>query len=145
MLGGWKIVDAVGLSWYLSGLLGRLAWLPLTTLLDQWDAVSSICISLANQYRLTSAGDEYVLLFVHCDPSLVKIDMFPSSTVLPTLNNDDKKSVIVFASAACLDNCGKGSKVTNLPLLVPPLATSMRFVYLRKIARLEIIWFCLLI
>ena len=56
-------------------------------------------------------------------PSLVKIDMFQSFVGLPTLNNNDEKSVNVSVSTASLDNCGKGSEVTNLPLLVPPLVT----------------------
>ena len=59
--------------------------------------------------------------------------MFTSSAVLPTLSKDDEKSVNVSASAACLDNCGKGSEVMNLPLLVPPLANSTRFVGFRKL------------
>ena len=73
-------------------------------------------------------------------PSLVNIDMFPSSAVSPTLSSDDEKMVDKSASAACLDNCGKGSDVTNSPLLVPPLAPSMRFVGLRRIGRPAIIW-----
>ena len=72
-------------------------------------------------------------------PSLVKIEILPSSAVLPTLNKDDEKSVKVSASAACLDNFAKGSEVTNFPLLVPPLATSTRFVDLRKIGKPAII------
>ena len=42
-------------------------------------------------------------------PSLVEIDMFPSSAVLPTLIKDDEKSVDISASATSLDNCGKRS------------------------------------
>ena len=54
------------------------------------------------------------------------MDTFPSSTVFPTLIKDDGNFSNVSASTYVVESCGKGSRVTYLPLLVPPLATVTR-------------------
>ncbi len=61
-------------------------------------------------------------------PSLVKIDIVPSSAVLPTLINDDGKSWNVSACVAWADSALNGSCVTNVAWLTPPLATPTHLV-----------------
>lgn len=56
-------------------------------------------------------------------PPLVKIDMVPSSAVLPTLMSDVGKSANESACVAMLDSCGMGRRVTYFALLDPPFAT----------------------
>ena len=61
-------------------------------------------------------------------PSLVKIDIVPSSVVLPVLINDDGKSWNVSACVARADSALNGSCVTKFAWLTPPLATPTRLV-----------------
>jgi hypothetical protein len=68
-------------------------------------------------------------------PSFVKIDIVPSSDVLPTLISDLGKSSNESALAARSDNCLNGRRLPCLAVLVPPLATPTRFVDGRKIGR----------
>ena len=56
-------------------------------------------------------------------PSLVKIDIVPSSAVLLTFMSDEGKSANKSACVALLDRSGMGRRVTNLALLEPPFAT----------------------
>ena len=60
--------------------------------------------------------------------SLMKIKMLSSSNAFVVLINDVGNSWDVSASVVCLDSCGNGSCVTNLPLLVLPFAASSRFI-----------------
>ena len=66
-------------------------------------------------------------------PSLVKIEMVPSSEVLPTLINDVGKSSKVSAWFAVGDSCWNGSCVTCFAVLLPPLATPTRLFDRRSI------------
>ena len=68
-------------------------------------------------------------------PSFVKIDIVPSSDVLPTLISELGKSSNESALADRLDNCLNGRQLTCLAVLVPLLATLTRFVDGRKIGR----------
>ena len=68
-------------------------------------------------------------------PSFVKIDIVPSSDVLPTLISELGKSLNESALAAWSDNCLNGRRLTCLAVLVPPLATPTRFVDGRKIGK----------
>jgi hypothetical protein len=38
--------------------------LPISVVLDEWDAVLAMCISCSNEEGFTLASDEYVLFFV---------------------------------------------------------------------------------
>ena len=60
-------------------------------------------------------------------PSLVKMDVLPSSNIFPTLIRDVGKSSNVSASAAFFDSCGKGNLVTYLLLLPPPFPHLLSF------------------
>ena len=86
-----------------------------------------------NEDGVAFACDQHILFFVHVPPSLVKINMLPSSTVFLTLISDIGNFCNVSASAVCLDSCGKGSYMAILPLLVLPLATPTHFVDRRRI------------
>ena len=55
-------------------------------------------------------------------PSLVKMDMLPSSAVLPTLISYVGNSSNVSASSSLVESCSNGSEVTYLPLQSPLLA-----------------------
>ena len=68
-------------------------------------------------------------------PSLLKIEMVPSSEVLPTLMREVGKSLKVSAWAAVGDRCWTGSLVTNCALLVFPLATPTRLLDRQRIGR----------
>ena len=68
-------------------------------------------------------------------PSFVKIDIVPSSDVLPTLMRELGKSSNESALAARSDNCLNGRRLTCLAVLVPPLATPTRLVDGRNIGR----------
>ena len=68
-------------------------------------------------------------------PSLVNMDMVPSSEVLPTLMREVGKLLKVSAWVALLDNFLIGSFVTNWALLVLPLATPTRLVDHRSIGK----------
>ena len=68
-------------------------------------------------------------------PSLVKIDIVPSSAVFPTLIRDVGNSLNVSACLAFGDNDGKGKLVTCFPLLFSPFATMTRLVDGRNIGR----------
>ena len=57
-------------------------------------------------------------------PVFVKMDMVPSSEVLPKLISEVGKLVNVSAVVACFENCGKGSCVTFFALHLPPFTTS---------------------
>ncbi len=57
-------------------------------------------------------------------PSIVKTETVSLSAVLPTLIKEVGKSWNVSACIARAESCRKGSWVTYLALLVPPLATS---------------------
>ena len=67
--------------------------------------------------------------------SLVKIEIVPSSAVLPTLINDDEKLSKVSAWLAFGDSCGNGSWVVCLAMLLQPLATPTRLVERLRIGR----------
>ena len=69
----------------------------------------------------------------------MQMDTFPSSEVFPTLINDDRNSSNVSASAVVVDSCGKGRRVTYLPLLVPTLATATSLCDGRKIGNSNMI------
>ena len=62
---GWQIIDAVGLAKCLASFLGGFARLPLSLLLDEWDAISTIVVPNADEDGFAVACDEYVLLFVN--------------------------------------------------------------------------------
>jgi hypothetical protein len=66
--------------------------------------------------------------FCTVTPSLVNIEMVPSSEVLPTLISDVGKSSKVSAWFAFDDSCWNGSWVTCFAILLPPLATPTRLV-----------------
>lgn len=66
-------------------------------------------------------------------PSLVKIEIVPSSAVLPTLINEVGKSLNVSACLAFGDRCLNGKMVTCCAVLVPPFATPTRLFDLRRI------------
>ena len=66
-------------------------------------------------------------------PSFVKIEIVPSSAVLPTLIREVGKSLKVSACAALADNCGIGNFVTYCAVLVLPFATPTLFLDLRRI------------
>ncbi len=68
-------------------------------------------------------------------PSFVKIDIVPSSDVLPTLISELGKSSNESALAAWSDSCLNGRRLTCLAVLVPPLATPTHFVDGHKIGR----------
>ena len=72
-------------------------------------------------------------------PSLVKIDIVPSSAVLPTLIKDIciGKSLNVSACPAFLDRAGKGKLVTCWPLLFSPFVSMTHLVDGRKMGRLH--------
>ena len=65
----------------------------------------------------------------------MKIDIVPSSDILPTLISELGKSSNESALAARLDNCLNGRQLTCLAVLVPPLATPTHFVDGRNIGR----------
>ena len=56
-------------------------------------------------------------------PSLVKIDIVPSSDVCPTLINDVGNCSNVSACLALADSCGNGNAVTFFALTTSPFAT----------------------
>ena len=68
-------------------------------------------------------------------PSLVKIDIVPSSDVLLTLISKLGKSLNESALAARSDSCLNGRRLACLAVLMPPLATPTHFVDGRKIDR----------
>ena len=68
-------------------------------------------------------------------PSLVKIDIVPSSAVSLTLIRDVEKLLNVSACLAFDDKDGKDKLVTCFPLLFSPLATITRLVDGRNIGR----------
>ena len=55
LLGGWQIIDAVGLLERLFGPLRQFAGLPLALLLDEWDAIAATLVSFANEDGLAFA------------------------------------------------------------------------------------------
>ena len=61
-------------------------------------------------------------------PSLVKMEIFPLSLVLPTLIKDVGILLSESALAVSLDVCGRESLVSHFTLFVPALATPTRFV-----------------
>ena len=67
------------------------------------------------------------------------MDTFLSSEVFPTLIKDYGKYSNFYASADIVDSCGKGSRVTYLTFLVPPLATDTRLCDGLKIGNLSLI------
>ena len=68
-------------------------------------------------------------------PLYVKMDIVPSSAVLPTLINECRNSVNVSAVLADVDNDSSGSCVANFALHVSPLATFTFLIDLCKIGR----------
>ena len=67
------------------------------------------------------------------------MDIFTSSEVFPTLIKDDGNYSNVSASADIVDSRGKGSCVTYLPLLVPPLVNARRLCDSLKISNFSLI------
>ena len=70
-------------------------------------------------------------------PSFVKIDIVPSSDILPTLISELGKLLNESALAARSDNCLNGRRLTYRAVLVPPLATPTRFVDGCKIVQIH--------
>ncbi len=68
-------------------------------------------------------------------PSFVKTETVPLSAVLPTLIRDEGKSWNVSVFVALAESCRKGSWVTYLAVLVPPLATPTFCVDGRRMGR----------
>ena len=68
-------------------------------------------------------------------PSLVKIDIVPSSAVLPTLIRDVGNSLNVSACHAFMDKAGQGKLVMCWPLLFSPFVTMTCLVDGRKMGR----------
>ena len=66
-------------------------------------------------------------------PLVMKIDIFPSLAVLPTLINECGNSVNVLAVLADIDNDWNGICVVNFALHVFPLATSTFLLDLHRI------------
>ena len=52
----------------------------------------------------------------------MKMEMLPSTAVLPTLINNVGDSSNVYDSASLLDSCGNSSVVMYFPLQAPPFA-----------------------
>ena len=44
---------------------GWCTWLPLASLLDEWDAVTSSFVSDSDEYGTSFARDQHILLFVY--------------------------------------------------------------------------------
>ncbi len=76
--------------------------------------------------------------------SFMKTETVPSSDVLPTLIRDVGKSWNVTACLDCADSLQKGTWVTYLALLVPPLATPTCRVDGLRIGRPALCQSCLL-
>jgi hypothetical protein len=72
LFGGWEVVYAVGVLECLSCFLGGAPWLPPSFVLDEWDAVTTLCITGADEEGFALVGDEYVSVFVHSDAGLGK-------------------------------------------------------------------------
>jgi hypothetical protein len=77
-------------------------------------------------------------------PSFVKSETVPSSDVLPMLIREVGKSWNVSACLDHADSLQKGSWVTYLMLLVPPLATPTHNMDGHRIGRPALHWSCLL-
>jgi hypothetical protein len=77
-------------------------------------------------------------------PSFMKTETVPSSDVLPMLIRDVGKSWNAFACLDCADSLQKGSWVTYLALLVPPLVAPTYHVDGLRIGRPALSWSCLL-
>ena len=100
------------------------ARLPLALLLHERDSISAVLISntptrIGSPLQVISTSVSLCTV----TPSLVKIEIVPSSAVLPTLIKDVGKSLKESACAALLDSRWIGSLVTYAALLVLPLAT----------------------
>ena len=72
-------------------------------------------------------------------PSLVKIEIVPSSAVLPTLMSDEGKSANESACVAFLERSGMGRRVTNFALLEPPFATPTLLFECFRMGRLAVL------
>ena len=76
-------------------------------------------------------------------PLFVKMDIVPTSAVLPMLINDCGNSVNVSAVRADGDIVWNGSCVVNFSLHVLPLATFTFLLDLRRIGSCACLWFSL--
>ena len=100
LFSGRDTIDAVGLAYGVFGLFGQCAWLPVVTVLDQWDIILSTVVTRPYEDRFALACDEDISFFVYCDPILGENGLVPASDVLPTLKREcgtsSNVSVLVF-------------------------------------------------
>ena len=67
LFSGWDIVDAVGFSEKILGLLGRFPRLILASPSDQWNAVVATLVAFTNDDGGVFACYEHIKFLVHCD------------------------------------------------------------------------------
>ena len=96
--------------------------MPLTSLLDEWDAVSSMFVPYPNEWRSPFASDEYICFSVYGDACLGEDGDGAVVRSFPALISDVEKLVNVSAFVARFDNCEKGSRVTFFAMHVSPFA-----------------------
>ena len=84
---------------------------------------------------LSLTCDQHTFSLYTVTPSLVKIEMLPSSAIFPTLISNVGDSSNVSAYASLLESCRNGSVVRYLSFQASPLATPTFLADSRNIGR----------